>query len=291
MKNVLVTGASGQLGSCIKDLSSGYSKFNFIFTNSSELDISSKEALTSFFQNKKIHYCINCAAYTAVDKAESEMESAAAINFTGAKNLAEACKEFAAILIHISTDFVFDGQSEIAYTEKDPTGPINLYGKTKLEGEKAIQHILEQHFIIRTSWLYSEYGNNFMKSMIKLGSERSELGVVADQVGTPTYAKDLSNFLLFLISENRTEFGVYHYSNLGKTSWYGFAKRIFEIKKIEVNLKPITTSEYPTPANRPKFSLLDKNKVVNTFKINIPHWEDSLETAISNLDKLQGNSK
>lgn len=283
MKRILVTGASGQLARCIKDISEEYKDFDFDFATSADLDITSKEQVDLIFQNKKYDFCINCAAYTAVDKAEEEQEKAKKVNIDGAQNLAEACKNYNSVLVHISTDFVFDGTKNAPYSEDDSTNPVSVYGTTKLEGEKAIEQVLKSYFIIRTSWLYSEYGNNFMKTMLRLGQEREELSVVDDQEGTPTYAKDLASFIHSIISENSNKYGLYHYSNQGKTTWYGFAKAIFNFEKIKVNLSPIPTSQYPTPAKRPHYSVLSKQKVHENFKIQIPQWEESLKLALKAL--------
>lgn len=278
---VLVTGANGQLGQAIQFIAKKHSEINFIFCSSSELDISSKENCLSVFDKYKPNYCINAAAYTAVDKAESEPEKAYLINVVGAKNLAEVCNELSVVLLHISTDFVFDGNSEIPYKEDDLTNPTGVYGQTKLDGEKAIQTTFDNYFIIRTSWVYSQFGNNFMKTMIRLASERDSLLVVNDQIGTPTNAVDLAEVLIKIINYCQTElvevFGVYNFSNEGQCSWYDFAKEIFEINNISINLQPIPTSSFPTPAKRPAYSVLDKSKIKNTFGIEVLSWEESLK--------------
>ncbi|WP_350284740.1 dTDP-4-dehydrorhamnose reductase [uncultured Croceitalea sp.] len=278
--NILITGASGQLGRTIKSSIADQDDINFIFKSSSELDITDFEEVHAEFSQKNYAYCINCAAYTNVDKAESDTETAQMVNITGARNLALNCKEHQAILIHISTDFVFDGYLNEPYKEEDIARPIGFYGDTKYKGERAIINNIEEHFVIRTSWLYSEFGNNFMKTMIRLGTEREELSVVYDQVGAPTYAKDLANVILHIINKQSTDYGVYHYSNEGVASWYDFAKAIFDGHGIQINLKPILSSAYPTAAERPKFSVLDKSKVKATFGITIPHWKDSLTVAL-----------
>jgi len=275
MKNILVTGGKGQLASCIKDLENILEGFNFIYVDYDELDITKEEEVQAFFKNNKIAYCINCAAYTAVDKAESEPEAARNINDIGVRYLAKACKEYNAVLIQISTDFVFDGQSSKPYTEDDQTNPIGVYGLTKLNGEKS-SSLTDQYFIIRTSWLYSEHGNNFLKTMLRLGREREELSVVCDQIGTPTYAGDLAEIILKIIQDNNSSYGVYQYSNEGVASWYDFAKAIFEESDIKIRVLPIPTAQYPTPAKRPNFSVMDKSKVKEIFDIEIPYWRDSL---------------
>ena len=226
------------------------------------------------FDKYKPNFCINAAAYTAVDKAESEPEKAFAINVTGAKNLAEVSKKFDTILLHISTDFVFDGNKNRPYLEQDLPNPTGVYGQTKLDGEKAIQEVWDKHYIIRTSWVYSQFGNNFMKTMLRLASERDTISVVNDQIGTPTNAVDLAEILVkIILTDNRQpttdNFGIYNFSNEGQCSWYDFAKKIFEINNIIINLLPIPTTSFPTPAKRPSFSVLDKSKIKTVFGIKI----------------------
>ena len=277
MRNVLVTGSNGQLASCIKDLAKQYEGLNFIYTDYQELDICDLNQVNTFFKsNKKIDYCINCAAYTAVDKAESDVEKAFEINANGAKNLAIACSEFDAILIQISTDFVFDGEKNEPYTETDVAKPISVYGASKLQGEIEIKQTLETYFILRTSWLYSEHGANFMKTMLKLAETRDEISVVSDQIGTPTYAGDLADVILKIISSKNTNFGLYHYSNEGVASWYDFAKTIFEASNLKIKLNAIKTSAYPTPAKRPVYSVMDKTKIKSVLKTETLSWQDRL---------------
>lgn len=285
MLNVLVTGSNGQLGKCLKDLEPQFSNINFIYTDYLELDITNIEEIKSSFRKQRIDYCVNCAAYTDVDKAESDLKKAFNINANGAKNLALVCKNSDSELIHISTDFVFDGNTIKAYSEEDLTHPISVYGKSKIAGEQEIIQILENHFIIRTSWLYSEYGNNFMKTMLRLSKEKDELYIVNDQIGTPTYAKDLAKVILEIINTNTKHHGIYHYSNEGKTNWCEFAKTIFELSNIDVKVNPISTIAYPTPAKRPLFSVLDKSKIKEMFNVEVPFWKDSLKIAMSNLKK------
>ncbi|EGV43041.1 dTDP-4-dehydrorhamnose reductase [Bizionia argentinensis JUB59] len=284
MIKILVTGGNGQLASCIKDLEKLYNKLKFIYTDYQELDITDLESVDTFFKNNSFDYCINCAAYTAVDKAESEIKIAFDVNEIGAKNLAIVCKDFHATLMHVSTDFVFDGRKSSFYKEEDFVNPISVYGQSKLKGELQISKSLSNHFIFRTSWLYSEHGNNFMKTMMRLSKEKDELSVVVDQIGTPTYAKDLAQLILQLISTKNTQYGLYHYSNEGVASWYDFAKAIFEEIDAEIKLSPIKTTEYPTPAKRPAFSVLDKSKIKRTFQLEIPHWRDSLRKALLNYN-------
>ena len=280
---VLVTGASGQLGQAIKSIANQYLEIDFKFYNSSELNIVDLEQCESIFYKAQPDFCINAAAYTAVDKAESEPEKARLINVTGAENLAKICKQFHTVLLHISTDFIFDGTSSKPYIEEDIPNPTGVYGQTKLEGEKAIQAILEKYFIIRTSWVYSEFGTNFMKTMLRLGNERDSISVVNDQIGTPTNAVDLAEVLMKIITSCHAEvispsdYGIYNFSNEGKCSWYDFAKKIFEINKIEIDLQAIPTSAYPTLAKRPCYSVLDKSKIKKVFGVEVLDWEESLK--------------
>jgi dTDP-4-dehydrorhamnose reductase len=282
---VLVTGANGQLGQAIQFISDNHPEIDFKFCSSSDLDITSKENCQLVFNKFKPDYCINTAAYTAVDKAESEPEKAHLINVIGAKNLAEVCKEFSTKLLHVSTDFVFDGSRTKPYLETDIPNPTGVYGQTKLDGEKAIQKTFDNYFIIRTSWVYSQFGNNFMKTMLRLASERNSLSVVSDQIGTPTNAVDLAEVLIKIISSNfqhpTSNFGIYNYSNEGQCSWYDFAKKIFEVNNISINLQPIPTSAYPTPAKRPAYSVLDKSKIKNVFGVEVDNWEESLKKELS----------
>ena len=278
---VLVTGANGQLGQAIQFVAGNYPNINFVFCSSSDLDITNKENCDSVFNKEKPDFCINAAAYTAVDKAESEPEQAHLINCIGAKNLAETCKEFNAKLIHISTDFVFDGSKNSPYNETDLPNPKGVYGQTKLEGEIAIQEVFDAYFIIRTSWVYSQFGNNFMKTMLRLASERTSLSIVNDQIGTPTNAIDLAECLVTIITEhsklNTEHYGIYNFSNEGQCSWFDFAKKIFEINQVKIDVIPIPTTQFPTPAERPKYSVLDKTKIKSTFGIEIKPWEQSIE--------------
>lgn len=286
MINILVTGGNGQLGSSIKDLEKGHENLNFIYTDYLDLDITNFEATKRFFENhSKIDYCINCAAYTAVDKAESEEDLANKINAIGAKNLAEVCLENNTILIHVSTDFVFEGSKPKAYKETDETKPISVYGDTKLKGEEYIIKSNLNHFILRTSWLYSEHGNNFMKTMIKLAKDREVLNIIGDQIGTPTYATDLASVIYKIITTKSTNFGLYHYSNEGVASWFDFAKAIFDISGINIKTISISTEAYPAPAKRPIFSVLDKTKIKTQLNLDIPYWRDSLKKAISNYNE------
>lgn len=283
MSNIIVFGASGQLGTCLKKTAEEKGVTSIHFPPESEADILNKEALKKLFDTYKPAWCINCAAYTAVDKAEDDVEKARAINKTGVENISLFCKEYGAVLIHTSTDFIFRGDRPVPLVEDDIAEPINVYGLTKLEGELAVSGSLEKYFTLRTSWLYSEYGNNFVKTMLKLGAERDELKIIADQVGTPTYAMDLADCILNIISSGNNAYGTYHYSNEGVASWYDFAKAIFDISGTQVKALPIRTSEYPTRAVRPAYSVMDKSKIKRTFNIGIPYWRDSLITCISKL--------
>lgn len=283
MRNVLVTGGKGQLASCIKNIVKGWQGYHFKFVDLDELDITEPAEVNKFFAAESISFCVNCAAYTAVDKAETESELAVSVNKLGAQNLAEACNKFGAGLLQVSTDFVFDGGQPSLYTEEDVPNPLGIYGITKFQGEKAIENTLNEHFIIRTSWLYSEYGHNFLKTMLQLGKEREELNVVCDQIGTPTYAADLAKIILKIITEDFKDFGTYHYSNEGVASWYDFAKAIFEESNIKVKVLPIKSEAYPTPAKRPAFSVMDKSKIKKALNIEIPYWRDSLKSCITNV--------
>jgi dTDP-4-dehydrorhamnose reductase len=283
---VLVTGANGQLGQAMQFVAKNHFKVQFVFCTSTELDITNLNQIKALFKQHQPNYCINAAAYTAVDKAESEPEKAQLINKIGAENLATICKELDTILLHISTDFVFDGNLTAlsvtnGYTEKDFTKPTGVYGQTKLDGELAIQKVWNKHFIIRTSWVYSQFGNNFMKTMLRLSSEKDSLSVVYDQIGTPTNAVDLAEVLVKIIYETdrspkESNFGIYNFSNEGDCSWFDFAKKIFEINNISIDLQPIPTTSFPTPAKRPAYSVLDKTKIKSVFGIKINSWEESL---------------
>jgi len=284
MTNILVTGSNGQLGSEIKELSSEY-KHNFFFTDRSELDISDKKALEDYLSRNDINIIINCAAYTAVDKAESDAINADKINHLAVKYLAQLAKERNIQLIHISTDYVFDGKNYKPYNEDDITNPNGVYGQTKLDGEKAIQDINPKNsIIIRTSWVYSSYGANFVKTMLRLGKEKDSLGVIYDQVGTPTYARDLAKTILDIIPNiNNETVAIYNYSNEGVLSWYDFAKEIMRMAKLDCKVNPIETVDYPTPCARPHYSLLNKSKIKKEFNLTIPFWKDSLDECLRKM--------
>ncbi len=253
------------------------------FPDEKDSNILDRKSLKALFEEHRPSYVINCAAYTAVDRAEDDVEICRNVNRDGAAIIANLCENYQATLIHVSTDFVFEGSGHSLLNENDIAEPVNIYGVTKLEGEREVVAALKKHFIIRTSWLYSEYGNNFVKSMLKLGKERSELNIIADQIGTPTYAIDLAETILAIIASGKTDYGVYHYSNEGVTSWYDFAIAIFEISNISIRVNPIPTSQYPTRAVRPHFAVMDKSKIKASFGIGVPYWRSSLSRCIQQL--------
>jgi len=288
MLNILVTGSHGQLGSEIHELSCEYPN-TYFFTDKEELDITNEKALSQYIEHHSIDVIINCAAYTAVDKAQSDEILADRINHLAVKYLATIAKEHNIKLIHISTDYVFDGMSHKPYLETDTTNPQSIYGKTKLLGENALLHVkLPNSIIIRTSWVYSSYGANFVKTMLRLGKEKESLGVIFDQVGTPTYAKDLAKAILEIFPKiNNTQTEIYNYSNEGVASWYDFAQEIMKMAKLTCKVNPIETSQYPTPAKRPPYSLLNKSKIKNEYTIEIPYWKDSLEACLCKMGGRQ----
>lgn len=283
-KNILITGSNGQLGNEIR-VKAANSDSNYFFTDINELDISNKQAVDDFMAENKIQIVVNCAAYTQVDKAEDDEISADLINHLSVRNLAESCKSNGAQLIHISTDYVFDGTRNTPYMEDVPTAPLGVYGKTKLDGEKAVVESGCSFIIIRTSWLYSSFGNNFVKTMQKLTSERDELKVVFDQVGTPTYAADLAEVILRIVDNEKytKQSGVYHFSNEGVCSWYDFAVEIRDLFNNRCNIKPCHSDEFPSKVKRPNFSVLDKTKIKNDFEVEIPHWKVSLIKCVTLL--------
>jgi dTDP-4-dehydrorhamnose reductase len=286
MMNVLVTGSNGQLGSELKKIHKDYSYWNFLFLDLPELDITNLASIENFVKDHSITKIINCAAYTAVDLAETNKELAEKVNVMGARNLAQISVKYSISLIHISTDFVFDGKHYLPYEETDMPNPLSVYGRTKLDGENEILRITPNAIILRTSWLYSAFGANFVKTMQRLGSERESLRVIFDQVGTPTWAADLAQTILIVVehSENQKDIGgVYHYSNEGCASWYDFATEIMELSQISCLVIPIGTSQYPTPASRPFYSVLNKEKIKHHFGLQIPHWKVSLKKCIEEL--------
>ena len=281
----LVLGASGQLGQCLKAVAAERNIDFLEFPDENEGNILDSEGLKALFERVQPKYVINCAAYTAVDKAEDEVDICRAVNKTGALNIAVLCKALGIVLVHVSTDFVFKGDVLELLKEDDLAEPISIYGLTKLEGEQDIVANLPQHFILRTSWLYSEFANNFVKTMLKLGADRDELGIIADQIGSPTYAVDLAGAILGIIASGKDNYGIYHYSNEGSISWFDFAKAIFDISETQVKVNAIPTSAYPTKAARPKFSVMDKSKIKGAFGIEVPYWRDSLIKCIDKLKK------
>ncbi len=282
--NILVTGANGQLGNSVRKISSDYPQHKFLFTDMPEVDITDLSLLENLVKKEDIGAIINCAAFTAVDKAESCEELAGKINVDGPKNLAIAAKSVGAKLIHISTDYVFDGQSSLPLKETDATQPIGVYGKTKRQGEIEVEKVGCDAIIIRTAWLYSEYGNNFVKTMIRLGKERDSLNVVYDQIGTPTYATDLALAIMTLLEKGFRGFDIYHFSNEGVISWFDFTKSIFEITGLKTQVNAIESFEYPTAAQRPAYSVLNKRKIKDAG-VKVPYWKDSLKQCISILEK------
>ena len=288
---LLVTGAYGQLGNELKELAPGFPHWQFIFTDVDTLDITEENYVQTFFEINKPEIVINCAAYTAVDKAESELETAWKVNAKAPGLLAKVAKKHGSQIIHISTDYVFDGEACLPYSETDQVNPNGVYGKTKLEGEQNCLNENPHVLIIRTSWLYSAFGNNFVKTMLKLGNEKKELNVVFNQVGTPTYAADLAGAILLIIQDSEKERekfvpGIYHYSNEGVASWYDFANAVFEISRLNCQVKPVLSNEFPTQAKRPNFSVLDKSKIKNTFRLKIPFWRESLGICLKKLEKI-----
>ena len=286
---ILVTGANGQLGSEIKELSAIYPSYNFLFTTKEELPIENEDAVKLFFEKQQIDYCINCAAYTAVDKAEAEKEKAFLINANAAGILASTCSDHHTKLIHISTDYVYDGNTLVPLKEEDAVAPLNVYGWSKLQGEELILNRYPSSLIIRTSWVYSVYGNNFVKTMLRLFKERESINVVNDQYGCPTYAADLAQIIMRFIeaAENNAACnGIVNYSNSGVTTWFDFAMAIKEFVNSACKIFPVPTSQYPTPARRPPYSVLDTSKIKNMLNIDIPLWKESLHKCLKLIPEL-----
>lgn len=284
MATILVTGSNGQLGSELQELAK-QTNYTWHFTDVAELDICNLSAIEKYIAKNHCDFIINCAAYTAVDKAETDSDVSFAINAFAPHNIAQICAKHSIYFIHISTDYVFDGTKHTPYIESDKTNPQSVYGASKLQGEMLSLEAHKQTCIIRTSWLYSSFGNNFVKTMIRLGNDRDQLNVIFDQIGTPTYARDLAAAIINIIKQTKTDIklfvpGVYHYSNEGVCSWYDFAKEIHTLLNITCNVLPIETKDYPTPAKRPHYSVLNKTKIKNTFSITIPHWKDSLKECL-----------
>ena len=284
MKNILITGANGQLGNEMRVLSEENKEYTYFFTDVAELDICNEQAVMDFVKANHIQVIVNCAAYTAVDKAEENIEFCTKLNADAVGYLAKAAEANQAEFIQISTDYVFDGTAHTPYCETEPTCPNSVYGSTKLAGEQNALTLCSRSMVIRTAWLYSTFGNNFVKTMIRLGKERDTLGVIFDQIGTPTYARDLACAIYAAIRQGVTP-GVYHFSNEGVCSWYDFTKAIHRLAGIkDCKVNPLHTEEYPTPAKRPHYSVLDKTKIKNTYHIEIPYWMDSLQSCIAQLE-------
>lgn len=278
---IAVTGANGQVGQSLRYIAQEYPAIEFHFFDSTQLNITEKESVEAILAGLKPDVCINTAAYTAVDKAEQEPEKARLINVQGAENLAEVCLAHHIALVHLSTDFVFDGTANTPYKESDKPNPTGVYGQTKWEGEQAIMRILPQHFIVRTAWVYSQFGHNFMKTMLRLANERTDISVVNDQIGSPTHAVDLARALVVIATQHQQgNYGIYHYSGSGQCSWYDFARAIFDAHHTAVKLHAIPSSQFPTPAKRPAYSVLDKSKFSSTFGQTVPTWESSLQQTI-----------
>ncbi len=283
MKKILVTGANGQLGKCLQNAAKALPKeeYEFIFADRKALDVGHADSVQSYFFSNKVDYVINCAAYTAVDKAEEEVEKAFIINADAVGLLAQECAEQNAQFIHISTDYVFDGKANSPYKETDTTNPLGVYGKSKLEGERLALENNPNSIIVRTAWVYSEFGHNFLKTMLRLFKEKEEISIVDDQIGTPTNANDIAETLLEIIRNKTKTPGIYHFTNAGKTTWFGFAEAIKDFTHSAIKINPIPTSAYPTPAKRPMYSVLDKTKIVETYGVKVKDWRESLEGVIT----------
>lgn len=281
---VLVTGANGQVGKELRQLAAHYSQFQFLFLSREDLPIHHFELVRNFFETAQPAYCINCAAYTAVDKAEIEKDLALLVNAESVGVLAAVSKLYNTRFLHISTDYVFDGTATEPYKEEAPVNPVNFYGSTKLKGEEQCFQANADAIIIRTSWVYSTFGNNFVKTMLRLMKERQSLNVVSDQLGSPTYAADLAAAMLHIVSSGNWQPGIYHYSNAGVISWYDFAVAIREMAGLHCTVNPIPTSAYPTPAKRPAYSVFDKEKIKKTYKLTIPEWKDSLKSCLNKIE-------
>ncbi len=289
-KNVLITGSNGQLGNELREIKThSHDSLNFIYADYDVLDITNLQQVEGFVRDNQIQYIINCAAYTAVDKAETDKDKAELVNVGGPRNLAIVASKYNAKLIHISTDYVFDGNGTKPYTEDLPKKPQSVYGVTKSEGEDAILKQLSDAIIIRTSWLYSEFGNNFVKTMLRLMNDRTDLNIVVDQIGSPTYAADLAEMIVHILNQYETDGiwkgGIYHFSNLGETTWYDFTAKIKGLSgNTSCTLHPITTDQYPTAASRPKYSVMDTSKIQRTFNVQIPRWEESLQRMLRRIN-------
>lgn len=284
MKKIAVIGGNGQLGNCIRKIAPDFEiTYEFIFTDSQTLDVTDEEQVNDFFYDNKPDYCINASAYTAVDLAEKEKDKAFAVNAYGVAHLAQACADQKCILIHVSTDYVFDGDTNLSYSEDDFTNPTGVYGESKRKGEELALEINPKTIILRTSWLYSEFNKNFVRTMLSLFSQKDELGIVADQFGQPTNANDLAEAIMNIIEAPNKIFGIFHFSNYPETTWFEFAKKIAEFSNSSVKLNPLTTDQYPTPAKRPARSTMSLDKIEEVYKIELRHWENSLEESVKIL--------
>ena len=285
-KRILIVGGNGQLGNCIRKIAADFeNRYEFNFTDSQTLNITNRDSVSDVFYDFKPHFCINASAYTAVDLAEKEPEKAFAVNAEGVANLAEACEEYNCVLIHVSTDYVFDGETNISYSEDSFTNPQGVYGASKLKGEELATDLNPKTIVIRTSWLYSEFNKNFVKTMLNLFSQKDELGIVADQFGQPTNANDLAEAILKIIETEPKTYGIFHFSNYPETTWFEFAQKIAEFSGSNIKLNAITTEDFPTPAKRPKRSTMSLDKIENIYKIQLNHWENSLQDCIETLQK------
>ena len=285
-KRILIVGGNGQLGNCIRKIAADFeNRYEFNFTDSTTLNVNDRESISDVFYDFKPHFCINASAYTAVDLAENEPEKAFAVNAEGVANLAEACEEYNCVLIHVSTDYVFDGETNISYSEDSFTNPQGVYGASKLKGEELATDINPKTIVIRTSWLYSEFNKNFVKTMLNLFSQKDELGIVSDQFGQPTNANDLAEAIMKIIETEPKTYGIFHFSNYPETTWFEFAQKIAEFSGSNIKLNAITTEEFPTPAKRPKRSTMSLDKIEKTYRIALKHWENSLQDCIETLQK------
>ena len=285
-KRILIVGGNGQLGNCIHKIAPDFeNQYEFNFTDSQTLNITDRDSVSDVFYDFKPHFCINASAYTAVDLAEKEPEKAFAVNAEGVANLAEACEEYNCVLIHVSTDYVFDGETNISYSEDSFTNPQGVYGASKLKGEELATDLNPKTIVIRTSWLYSEFNKNFVKTMLNLFSQKDELGIVSDQFGQPTNANDLAEAIMKIIEAEPKTYGIFHFSNYPETTWFEFAQKIAEFSGSNIKLNAITTEDFPTPAKRPKRSTMSLDKIENIYNIQLNHWENSLQDCIETLQK------
>lgn len=280
MKKVLVTGANGQLGKCLRDACNDFTELEMLFVSKNDFDIENEEAIKTFFKKNRVDYCINTAAYTNVEKAESEPEKAFSINAEAVKNLSLQCSKHGVVLLHISTDYVFDGNAETPYSEDAVTNPINIYGRSKLKGEQYIQEFCEKYYIIRTSWLYSQYGRNFMTYILNAAQEDKPITMTTEQIGSPTNANDLARVLLKIVDSNTKDYGIYHFSNHGETTWHGFAKEILNLSSQIDDSKLVKTDHYSTFAKRPLYSVLDNSKMFKLGLYKTTNWQDSLKKTL-----------